>query len=398
MSEEKSLEQSHADRSHATFGGSTAHRWSNCYGSVALIKSVPPTAPGEAALWGTSVHEIAARALKDFLDFKTTGEPSDPDWEKDYTDEEAIELAKGYVECIWKDVLQQSLTGKAWGIEEEVCLDEHLDMWGIVDFWCIYIDDRGKKVLAIVDLKTGYHFVEIKKNAQFLFYGCAMIEEIKKGGKNLDILRTCVYQPRLSHGAAFRENSYSSKQTDKATQRFFSAARAISEGKQKLKVGDWCQFCPAQAVCKAYAKSISDRSALTLLDPATIKFPVPESLSEDTLVKLLEHGDEIEDYLKAVKLYAIAKCKNGGGIKGFKIVNGPTKRCWIEDEKSVAATLTSLGIKEPFRPKLITITAAEKFVKKEQLRDIVTTTTPSIILVPDTDPRPSVASAVELLK
>jgi hypothetical protein len=297
-------------------------------------------------------------------------------------------------------VLQQSLTGKAWGSEEEVCLDEHLDMWGIVDFWVIYIDDRGKKVLAIVDLKTGYHFVVIKKNLQLLFYGCAMIEEIKKGGKNLDVLRTCVYQPRLTNCAPYRETSYSSRQTDKAVQGFFKAAKAIIDGSTKLKVGDHCEYCDGKPKCKAYAKSISDRSALLLVNPDTIRFTVPEDLPDETLAKILLHGDEVKDYIKAIEAYAISKCKNGSGIKGFKVVNGPTKRCWIEDDKVVGETLKTLGVAEPFRtePKLITIGAAEKLVKKELLRDVITTTKPSIILVPDNDPRPSVGSAVELLK
>lgn len=387
----------HTERLHAPLSGSTAHRWPECFGSVALCKTVPPQEAGEAAKWGTFVHEIAERALKNFLNYKITGEYADPDWAKYYDDEDAVALAQSYVDCIWKDVLQQSLTGKAWGIEEEVCLDEHLGMWGIVDFWCIYIDDRGKKVLTVVDLKTGYHFVEVKKNPQFVFYGCSMIEEIKKKGKELDVLCTCVFQPRISHGSPFRETSYTNKQVFNWRKKFFKAANAILKGSTKLKVGSWCTFCPAQGVCKAYIKSLSDESSLALLDPEKITFPVPETIPDDKLTLLLTHQDAIEDFLKAVKLYAIARAKNGKAIPGFKVINGPTRRTWIEDEKAVAACLEANGLENPFVKKLVTISVAEKAVGKDALRNIVTTTKPSIILVSDTDPRPSIASAVELL-
>ena len=386
---------SHIDRVHAKLSGSTAHRWTNCYGSVALVESLPASPPSDAANRGTFVHEACECHLRSFLNKKITG--LDYPTYSERFDDEANDTAQNYVQVIWDKVLEKSLTGKAWGIEEEICLDEKLEMWGIVDFWCIYIDDRGRRTLAIVDFKNGYHFVEVTKNAQFIFYASSMVSEIRRGGKDLDFIRTAVYQPRIASGEPFREATYSSAQLDKHTKRFFKAARAILEGSTKLKCGSWCTFCPAQAVCKAYAKDISDKASLALMDKEKIELPKIETLSDEAIKKLVLYGSQIEDFVSAVRTHAVNRHLNGAPIEGVKLINGPTRRTWKEDEEEIAQALIKAGLQEPWQKKLVTITSAEKKLGKETLRDLVTTTKPTLQLVSSDDPRPAIESALDKL-
>ena len=389
----------HAERKHARLGGSSAHRWCNCAGSVALCETLPPQETSEAAARGTYVHEACERCLRNFLNHKVTGESSAHDWDHDI-DDEACETANNYVDVVWKEVLEQSLTGKAWGIEEEVCLDEKLQMWGIVDFWVVYINDQGKRVLCIVDFKNGRRFVDVPKNEQFIFYGCAMIQEIRNGGKDIDVLRTCVYQPNCSTGAApFREASYTTKQIDTWFKKFYKAGRAVFEGKAKFKVGEWCGDCRAQGVCKAYGATISDKSALALLETKEIVLPKPESIPPERAAAIALHADDIIEFIKAVKANAINCAKNGSALPGTKVVNGPApRRAWRDEEEEVAKSLIEAGIKNPWVSKLMTITAAEKIIGAEKLIPCVKHTKQSVILVPDTDPRPAIKSAIDVLK
>lgn len=385
----------HGDRQHARLGGSTAHRWVNCYGSVALSEQVPKTAPSEDALRGTYVHEACEAALQDFLNYKITGEYTDHDWASRF-DEEAADIASSYVKVIWEKVLNFSLTGKAWGIEEEVCLDKSLEMWGIVDFWAVYTDEKAQRVLVIVDFKNGFHFVEVAKNAQLLFYAAGMVKEIREGGKDFDSVRTCIYQPRIPSGEPFREATYSIKQLDSSSESYFKAARAILEGSGKLKVGSWCDFCPAQAICPAYIKKIEEQSSLALLK-ADLLLPKIDTIPDDTLAKLVLSSDAITSFLGEVEKYAILRAKSGNSIKGLKLIDGPTRRTWRDEEEKIAETLVTLGVKNPWNKKLIPITQAEKVTGKEALRALVTTTKPTVQLVADSDPRPALANALDIL-
>lgn len=387
---------SHNERAHAKLSGSIAHIWSECWGAPALWAQLPPSGPSEAALLGTTVHEICEHSLRDFLNWKVTGIQAPTVWMQNY-DDAGLNTAADYVKAVWEKVLQQSLTGKAWGIEEEVCLDRDLEMYGIVDFWVIYIDDRGRRVLAVMDFKNGFHYVEVPKNAQFLFYACSMLQEMRQAGKDLDYIRLCKFQPNTAHGDAYEEAGYTAAQVDKWKAKFFKAAKQILGGSAKLKVGKWCRWCQAQAICPAYGRSISDEASLALMEADKIQLPNVERISDGQLKALILYGDMVTDFIESVRKYAIGRVKDGKPIEGLKLINGPTRRTWRDQEQEIAKALTLCGVKEPWQRKLITITSAEKQVGKEALRDLVTTTKPSIRLVSAQDPRPAIADALSKL-
>lgn len=393
----------HAVRDHAVLGGSSAERWTNCPGSVFFLKTLPAEVPSEAALNGTQAHEVAEIFLKNFLDFRVTGELSPIN--VDGMDAMMVEHAKGYVETLWKKVFNESVTDKAYGQEELFVIDQKLQMYGYVDTWCVYIDDRGKRVGVVCDYKYGYHFVSPDKNAQLAFYAVALREEIKRGGKDLDYVRAIIYQPRAG-GDVYRETKFSAKQLDAWKKKFFKAARTIFEEKKAtLKVGSWCRWCRAQAICTKYQKELSEKSSLALIEPDVAVLASPEMLPDETLKKIILNSGRIEDFLTACKQYAKARFLDGNSIPGLKCVNGPTRRQWLKDEDRISQALQLDGVSKVFNQKLRGITEIEKeLVKihgkakaKEVMANYTEASTASVILVPETDERPAITNNVNVL-
>lgn len=404
-------ETGHATRAHAVLGGSSASRWTNCTGSLLLSRDVPPRPSSPAADEGTKAHEMAQVVLEDFLLHKLNG--TDPEVRfntlpKD--DDLMLEYVKEYRDAVWTNGLDQHITGKAFGLEEKFILDEKLDMWGTVDFWAVYISDRGKRVGYICDFKYGYHFVPADRNAQLAFYATAMREEFRRAGKDLDIIRAAIFQPRGSE-PVYREAEFTSKELGTWKKKFYNAAHHIFIAKKpKFKVGDWCEFCPARPVCKTYAKEIGKRAAIALIEPEAdlSRFPAPETLSDEFLNKVILHGDAICSYVNSCKSYGINRALAGNPVEGTKLIQGPTRRTWEEDEEEIIRKLKHLGVEDCTKCKLKGITVVEKELKRihtdktakeirDSLESMVTETVPSLMLVSNKDERETIKSQMEML-
>jgi len=399
-------ENSHTSRSHALLGGSSASRWVNCPGSVFFLKNMPPEPSSPAAREGTKAHEIAEIVLEDFLSHKING--TDPDIRAHLTgtNELMLEAAQGYKDAVWEKILGGSITGKVYGMEESFVLDTSLDMSGIVDFWAIYIDDRGKRVACVVDFKYGYYPVPVDKNMQLGFYACALREELIRAGKDIDYVRAAIYQPRAKNQEAYSETRFTAKQLSTLKKAFFKAAKQIFvEEKPKFKVGPWCKFCGAQGVCDTYQKELSSKSSLMLVNAKEQVLPEPTKMSDDALAKIVNNYDALEAFIGSVKKHVISRCLNGKPVNGFKVIAGPTRRKWKEDEDQIVQSFsTKYGIC-PTTQKLLGITAVEKELSKMSSKDeakrileeFTTKTNPSMVLVPADDPRPAFEGAVGLL-
>ncbi len=358
---------------HARLSLSATDRWTNCPGSIPLCDNVPRPPSTPASDRGTHVHLGCSTYLEAFLNHKVTGADYAEAWEKlvpEYEEKE-LENISGYVNTIWEQVMNRSVTNKAWGIEERFVFDDKLAIFGTVDFWCIFLDDKAKRVACIVDYKNGYHYVD-EKSGQLKSYACAIRREIRAAGKECDLFRTCIYQPNSSGGECFRCAQFTNKQLDAHEKRMCKAAHDIYVSqKPKFKAGKWCKWCPAQAVCKAYNKEIEVRTQLQIADP-NIVFPAPETLEDEKLVMLIQNKKALEAYLDACNAYALNRQLSGKKFAGLKAVLGSSKRGWIADESAVVEGLKALGVPEDkiySKPKLKGITDIEKIVGKKKNSD-----------------------------
>lgn len=398
------------DRKHAFFGGSSAHIWSNCTGSVFLLQEIPEIPAGPDAERGTEVHSICENLLKSFLHYKQTGELQDVTAQYS-NDEEGLELAKGYVEAVWEKVLFKTITGKGFGLEEKFIIDEHLKMWGFADFWCVYIDDRGKRAGCIVDYKNGYVRVEADKNVQLAFYALGLLLLVRELGKDLDYVRAVIYQPNDGSEEAYREHTFSIKQLETFHKKFLKAAHSILiKNKATFKTGKWCTFCKAKAVCKKYQENLGAKSSLALINDDNFKLPVLKTVSDKVLVNILTHRKEIEKLLKAAHEYALSRHTSGNPIEGIKIVEGRSQRKWLDDHNKIVTDIEETVGKNKINlwnePKIKSLTSLEKELKKVVgketteglLTRLTTRTAPTLYIVPESDPRPAIKSVLDYLQ
>lgn len=390
---------------HAELAPSKAHIWVNCPGAVFHWRNLPPQTAGEHAIRGTHVHKLCEVSVADFLQHKLTG--ADPDVRfhlmgTEYTAEE-IANAIEYRRVIWEKILNQSVTGKAWGTEERFTFDEQLGMFGTTDFWAVYLDDRAKRAADIVDYKNGFGYVEVKGNLQLLMYACSIRKEIRAAGKDLDYVRASIFQPNAG-GEPFRSVVFTAKNLDTWEKKFYKAAHQIYvKQKPTFKTGAWCKYCPAQGVCTKYTQEIEKKTALRIVEPDKVVLPGVETLTDEQLSAICLHSDRIVEFIDAAKKHAFNRFLSGVPVPGTKVVQPEGRRGWVKDSVKVRDALVAAGIDQWHQePKPITITEAEKLLKAKKLplnglSAVIEKGEGKPILVPATDPRPAVANRLDLL-
>lgn len=410
MSNEVAL-VNHAERAHAELGGSSAHRWTNCSGSILLSRSVPAGTPSEAALEGTRLHQISEQALTQLITYFREGlkiHDSIYDHEENYISE--------VLQLVYENVFLKQITGKVIGLEKTFIVDSRFNMSGTADVWGVYIDTHGKRAGFIVDFKFGHHPVEAEKNAQLAFYSDGLLQFVREKGKDLDYVRAIIIQPKTD--PAYKETKFTIKQLEAWHKKFLDAAHKVYVQKKfNYKVGEWCHFCPGKVLCKAYLNQTKKETDLDLVNLNEVIFENPETLSKEVVENIVLHADKLEDFIKRCREYIINQLRSGYESAHLKIVEGQSRRRWIEDDKEVSAHLQQLGlkIKEIYTAELRNIGDIEKqLVKLEKpkykgkkanevkgiVKDLLTNVTEkgkgNVSLVPITDERPAINNALNL--
>lgn len=399
----------HAIRGHAELGGSGAQVYVNCPASVVLGREFPPAPVSEAMEEGTKMHELCELYGKNFLYHKAYGDEL-IDWQIEDPTHAAI--VRGYIDFIWKDLLQETITEKTFDFETTVVIDANLHMWGSADFWAYGYDDKGKKALILCDLKTGRVDVEAEDNYQLLFYVTGLVEELKRRDASLviDYIVAAIYQPRSFSNPEPKKVRYTLKHVDKFKAKLYKAAEAIYvKGKPKYKVGDWCSKCRYTAKCPAYFKQTQNITALKLVDVNKPKVMDVESLPLSTVAKIALNYDFIRKFLDATYEHAMQLTRNGT-ITDLKIVEATKgRRTWVKDAELVADVLIDAGLKEEqvYKQELIGISTAEALLKETKnlskkdveviLSKVTERTKSTESLVTIEDPRPALKGAKELL-
>lgn len=413
-----SLLSSHKTRAHSKMGGSSAGIYMKCTGYFSVLEHAPKEESSPDADLGTLFHEMVEMVCHDFLEHKREGtDPeirfhllsSDP-----RIDSEMVDHIESCKKVLWEKGLDKYITGKAYGFEDYFSLGEigGVDIGGPADFWAVYRDKKGQRVGLIVDWKYGYHYVDEQKSDQLPHYAACMFEEFKRSGKSLDYIRAAIVQPRASGPEdLWREVKFTAGQLEKRSEKIKKVAKDVFIDKKiKFLAGDHCTWCPGNklGLCEVRKKYLQEQSGLMLArhDAALPKF---ESLSDEQLVKILEYKDDIIDFLKGAYSYTLLRVKKGQLLKGYKVVKGTAKRKWKDNIDEIANGLVKYKIQEPYRkwePQLKTITEIQTELKKkvgdvEEAKSILENFTEygnvPEILVPESDPRPSIQSYRDLL-
>ncbi len=347
----------HAEREHALLSASASHRWILCPPSARLEEGFEDKS-GTSAEEGTLAHELAELRLQKF--FKKGIGPVT--WKKNVArmkenplwDDEMLRHTEEYFDHIKAIVIGHK--EKAFVlIEEKVDFTEWVpEGFGTAD--CILIIGD---TLYIRDFKYGKSpngKVEAKDNSQLQLYALGaykaygMLFPIKKVNLGIE-------QPRLDN---FDEWETTIEDLLEFGEKIKVIAGKAYKGEGEFNPGEkQCKWCKARTKCRARAEH-----NVKLAFAVTTK---PELLNNDEIGSYLEQGTDIANWLKDLQEYALAEALAGREVKGWKAVEGRSRRT-ITDETKLANILIDNGYDEAlvYKPRSIeTLTKLEKLVGKK---------------------------------
>lgn len=371
---------------HARLSASSAFRWINCPGSVALSDQCPAPASSSYADEGTLAHaigELKLRYVNDEISKRQLNAKMKPLLQSEYYCGE-MEEATGY----YADAVIEAL--EAAGEDAELMIEQQfsLDRWVPEGFGTSDAVVIGGGVIQVIDLKYGKGIkVDARNNPQLRLYGLGAAN-LFDSLYDFDTVRMTIIQPRLDHIST--EELPLSELLAWAEDDVKPRAQMAMDGTDYTAVGDWCRFCPAKAVCRKRAEYN--------LSIAKDDFRKPPLLSDEEIGEVLRRADELQHWVKDVGDYALEQALAGKQYDGWKLVEGRSVRKYADDLK-VAEALTAAGYDEAmlYERKLYGISAMEKIVGKkrltEMLGDLIMKPAGKPVLVPESDKREAINTA-----
>lgn len=266
----------------------------------------------------------------------------------------------------------------------EQCLDFSRyvpDGFGTGD--CIIIADRA---LHVIDFKCGQGvLVEAEHNPQMMLYALGALE-VFDSLYDIEEVSMTIYQPRRENISTWTVKTEFLH--DWAEHTLVPKASLAFEGKGDYCSGAWCTFCKARTKCRARAEA--------KLQLAQHEFKKPPLLSDEEIEDILGKLEDLTKWANEITAYAQDAALNyGKEWRGFKVVEGPSNRRYV-DEEAVIAAAQSAGYKDIFRKTLISITEMEKLMGKanfsELLGELVYKPPGKPTLVPVSDKRPAITT------
>ena len=371
---------------HARLSASSAFRWINCPGSVALSDQCPTPASSSYADEGTLAHaigELKLRYVNDEFSKRQLNAKMKPLLQSEYYCGE-MEEATGY----YADAVIEAL--EAAGEDAELMIEQQfsLDRWVPEGFGTSDAVVIGGGVIQVIDLKYGKGIkVDARNNPQLRLYGLGAAN-LFDSLYDFDTVRMTIIQPRLDHIST--EELPLSELLAWAEDDVKPRAQMAMDGTDYTAVGDWCRFCPAKAVCRKRAEYN--------LSIAKDDFRNPPLLSDEEIGEVLRRADELQHWVKDVGDYALEQALAGKQYDGWKLVEGRSVRKYADDLK-VAEALKAAGYDEAmlYERKLYGISAMEKIVGKkrltETLGDLIMKPAGKPVLVPESDKREAINTA-----
>ena len=372
---------------HARLSPSASHRWINCPGSVHLAEQCPPQGGSTYTAEGTEAHALAELKLRKFNE-EGTGDFFDKQLEKarsefEYYCGEMEEATDFYFDIVTEKLIEGGPDAELM-IEQRFSLDKWVpDSFGSADAVII-----AGHTIEVCDLKYGKGVkVDAVGNPQLRLYGLGAAE-LFGDLYDFDTVRVTIIQPRLDHVSTEEISLEDLK--DWAENWVAPAAKLAMSNTDEVHCGDWCQFCPAKAICRERAEAN--------LELARHDFKKPALLTDEEIGEVLRQADELQKWAADISSYALEQALAGKQYDGWKLVEGRSIRKYA-DEIKVADTLKAAGFDEAllYERKLNGITNMEKLVGKKKLTellgDLLVKPAGKPVLVPESDKREAIKTA-----
>ena len=367
---------------HARCSASSAFRWINCPGSVALSEQCPDPGSSSYADEGTLAHSLGELKLRRLLK-----EISETQYKQklatiqasDYYDGEMEEATDFYVSTVLEE-LAAAGEGSILMVEQRLRLARWIpEGFGTGD---AIIISTAHQYIQVIDLKYGKGVkVEAPNNPQLRLYGLGAVD-LFDGLYDFDTVKTTIIQPRLDHVSS--EENVLKELLIWAEEDVAPKAAMAMDGTGYLAAGDWCRFCPAKAVCRERTNAN--------LELTRHEFRHPQLLTDEEIGGVLQRADELQKWAADVSAYALDQALAGHHFEGWKLVEGRSIRKYADDIQAADA-LKAAGFDEAmiYERKLYGITAMEKTVGKKRLTEIlgnlIIKPAGKPVLVPESDKR-----------
>jgi hypothetical protein len=381
--------QDHSQRSHALLSASGASRWLNCTPSARLEEEFGQRRTSAYAEEGTLAHELSelylSRDVLQSIDEDTFNSRLEEIMANDLFNEEMLDVIPIYTDyCAMQYAEAKTNCGLASiEIEQKFDLTEYVpESFGTSD--CTIIADD---VLEVIDLKYGKGVpVYATWNKQLMLYGLGALR-MYDTMYCISKLRLTIVQPRINNISTFEISV--EELISWAEQELKSKALDAFEGRGTLEAGDWCKFCSVKNKCRAlYEKN---------MEIAKYEQKKAEFLTDEEISDVIKRTPALIEWANSILTYANEKAiGEGKHWPGFKLVEGTSRRKWIDEDSATQAILDKLpelSEDDIFNMKLKPITQIEKTVGKKRfneiLSDVVVKPQGKPILVPEEDKCPA---------
>lgn len=385
----------HSARAHALLSASSASRWFNCTPSARLEDTYGVRETSPFAQEGTLAHEFAELSIRRDILKNITQDDFDASLDRIMADKlfnsEILDMVPIYTNYVSEEArAAKEASDAVVEIEQKLDLTEYVpESFGTAD--CTIISDG---VMEVIDLKYGKGVpVYAQSNKQLMLYGLGALRKYDMS-YDINTVRLTIVQPRLNNISSWDISVEELLRW--AVEELRPAAQAAFNGEGELKPGDWCKFCSVKCKCSALAQ--------IQMDMAKHDFAEPELLSDDEIADILSRIDGLVEWANSVKEYALKQAVESGKIwPGFKLVEGISRRQWVNEESAAKAILEKLpesSEDELYNTKLKSITDIEKLYGKKRVDDVLSDVIvkpqgkPTLVVLSDKRPALGVEEAV----
>jgi hypothetical protein len=333
---------------------SSASRWIACPASAKLSALVPYQEAGEAAKIGTAIHALAETCFQlDTDPLKFIGQ----EVEGITMTEENCAFALEHLEAIWavEDELGSVKVEQLYKLYEtpQFTLQGTADVVGI-----------SNDKLIIADLKTGRGYVDADSEQMKIYaLGALLHNNLKPKEVEFQIIQPHHGEKRIHRMSVDELGVWE-------TEVLLPAINdAVSDAPRFAPSESACQWCPAKHICSAQKEQfdiVAAQPDISVMSKSDIN-AVMLALTPVQISAILDKAPLVEKFIDAVKEHATKQMEDGAVVPGWQLQPKRASRKWIDPDAARQA-LTDAGLTDSqiFETELITPTAAEKLLPKEQ--------------------------------
>ena len=340
--------------SHSPWSPSSANAWLKCP-LYPLVNWESQQAESGAAAAGTLLHEEAADAL-------TSGG-------RCYSEELGT-----YIRFCRSLMEGEAVTG----VETHLHLENIRSIFGTADF-----QSRTRRVLHVVDLKTGRVQVEAKDNSQGKLYLLGLWD-------GEEILRFTIVQQDSIRTVEYTYSELALWFKNTVYPAYIASLVTLPKPNPSVET---CKWCADKGRCIGYSGLMNQEASLAFAPVA----PKPETMTPDQIAQIVKMAPAVTAWLKAVEQAGKQLVEEGFGLPGFKMVAGRKSRAWADDNAALDFAVKH-GV-DPYVKKFMSPAQLEKVMKphKKAIQEFVVTQPGKPTLVGVEDKRPALATAASLV-